>query len=262
MITIAAAIALATPIVQAEPGNVAPAAETAVDPARLEIAQQVVEQVWPLGTASRMMKESADGMMDQILAGALGMSAADMAKMDGQPTDGIDPDATVGDQARAADPHFEERMRIGIKVMNDEMAVLFSAMEPTLRDGLAKAYARRFTSSELTDLNTFFKTPTGAKYARDMMTIMQDPEIIASMQSYAPMMMEAMPGMMKKVEEATAHLPPPPKRPEETQDSLIEQQMMDVLEEPADESYVPVDELPEPGMEDETPLDAEDIPVS
>jgi hypothetical protein len=37
-----------------------------------------------------------------------------------------------------------------------------------------------------------------------------DPEMVNNMAKIAPTMMQAMPEIMKKVEAATAHLPPPP----------------------------------------------------
>lgn len=57
-------------------------------------------------------------------------------------------------------------------------------------------------------MNDFFATDTGSAFARDYMMVFVDPEMMQSMMSMVPEMMQAMPDIMKKVEEATAHLPP------------------------------------------------------
>src|SRR3546814_3041507 len=53
-------------------------------------------------------------------------------------------------------------------------------MEPPMRDGLAKAYARKFTGAQLTDLNSFLATPTGKLYAGEWMALQADPEVMVA----------------------------------------------------------------------------------
>src|SRR5690606_39986387 len=48
-------------------------------------------------------------------------------------------------------------------------------MEPPMRTGMAKAYARKFSGAQLTDLNTFLATPTGQLYAGEWMALQADP---------------------------------------------------------------------------------------
>ena len=56
-----------------------------------------------------------------------------------------------------------------------------------------------------------FATPVGGRYASDSMLLAMEPEMVSAMTKFVPDFMKAMPGIMKKVEKATAHLPPPPK---------------------------------------------------
>jgi hypothetical protein len=47
------------------------------------------------------------------------------------------------------------------------------------------------------------------------MLVFMDPEMIQGMQAFVPELMKSMPDILKKAEEATKHLPAPPK-PSET----------------------------------------------
>src|SRR3546814_3118299 len=59
-------------------------------------------------------------------------------------------------------------------------------MEPPMRDGLAKAYARKFTGAQLTDLNSFLATPTGKLYAGEWMALQADPEVMVAVIKAVP----------------------------------------------------------------------------
>lgn len=200
---------------EAQPGPSSATTPAAVDGARIAAARPVIDRIWPLGTYRKMMDGMAGGVMDAILTQSFGMKAKDIAGMSGDPKAAAAAgDETVGDLAAKADPAFRERMQITMDVMMREMAGLMSAVEPQVRDALARSYARRFTVDQLTDLARFFATPTGAAYAEQSMLVYADPEMIGAMQSFTPLMLKAMPDIMKKVEAATSHLPPPPKRPQ------------------------------------------------
>jgi hypothetical protein len=57
-------------------------------------------------------------------------------------------------------------------------------------------------------MNAFFATPSGKAFADQYLLLFADPEMMREMSAAAPEMMKAMPAMMKKIEAATAHLPP------------------------------------------------------
>jgi hypothetical protein len=100
------------------------------------------------------------------------------------------------------------------RVMMAEMGTLMADFEPAIRDGLARAYAKRFTPKQLGELNRFFATPTGKAYAADSMVIFMDPEVMTAMTQAMPVMTKQMPAIMSKVEAATADMPPA-RKPEE-----------------------------------------------
>jgi hypothetical protein len=91
------------------------------------------------------------------------------------------------------------------------MGEFLTSLEPELREAMAHAYANHFTLGELTDLDRFFSTPSGAKFASQYMTIMSDPAMAAEMKSIMPKMMQQMPQFIETAQKATADLPPPRK---------------------------------------------------
>jgi len=152
-------------------------------------------------------------MMDQMMSSMFDMKAADMVggfDKSGQAAKELG-DRSMGEVAAGKDPHFRERMKITIDVMMGEMIPLMEKMEPAIRESLTGVYAGKFDVRQLGEMNTFFATPTGAAYADQAMLMMMDPEVMKSIQGFAPELMRAMPGIMTKMEAATKHLPPPPK---------------------------------------------------
>jgi hypothetical protein len=194
----------------------------AIDPARLALARTTVDFVWPLGTYARMMNGQMQEMMQSIIASSMNMKASDMVgvyggEAAGQVRDAVG-DRTMRDIMAERDPHFEERFRIMNRVMMDEMVPMMTRLEPAVREGLAAAYARRFSETQLTDLNRFFATPSGAAYASESMMLYVDPEVVAAMTAMLPELTKLMPDMMAKVQAATAHLPPPEAEPASPQE--------------------------------------------
>lgn len=214
-IILAALLISATPAFAQTPhAQASPPAGQSVDAARLAIARKTIDYVWPLGTYQRMMSASVDQMMDSMMSGMFDMKVGDMVSaIDKEMTeeDKKIAETTMREAILKKDPHFEERMRITNKVMMGEMGAVLGKMEPAIREGLAKAYAKKFEAGQLADLNTFFQTPTGRVYAAESLMLFTDPEMVRAMTGSMPELMKAMPAIMEKVKKATAHLPEPPK---------------------------------------------------
>jgi hypothetical protein len=213
----AAALAAAPAFAQVSPPPLAPAAALAaaepVDPARLAAARTTVDHIWPIGTYERMMKGSMDKIMDNVMASMFDMRVGDLdagRAPDGKKLKPAEANMTLREAMAKADPHFQERMRISNRVMMAEMLPVMNRLEPDIRAGLARAYARKFSVEQLGEMNRFFASPVGAAYARESMTMWMDPEIAAAVAGFAPELVKEMPRIMAKVQAATAHLPPPP----------------------------------------------------
>lgn len=188
----------------------APLASETVDPAHLALAKEVIDHIWPLGTAERVMGVAASEWTDAMMASMFDLKMGDFPVEEGEePLDPEMAEATLREAILEEDPHFEERLRITNQVMMREMGPVMGKVEPQIRDAMAKAYARRFSAGQLSDLDRFFDTPTGSSYASEMMMVHMDPEIMAATSAMMPELLKQMPEIMKKVEAATAHLPPP-----------------------------------------------------
>jgi hypothetical protein len=182
-------------------------AATSVDAEKMALAHEVVLAFVPPGSVQKMMSGLAQvrsGMMSQMFR----VTPKDVGVKDAK--DG----QTLGEAVRERDPHFEERMEITNRVMMEEMGKVMAGFEPELRETMARMYARRFTKTELTDLAAFLRTPSGKSFASQMFQMTSDPEYQQSITKLAPRIMQAMPGIMAKIKEATSKLPPPPSEDE------------------------------------------------
>lgn len=206
-------LAVSAPVIAQ--GDAAKPAVAPVDPIRMKLAEQTVARLIPPGTYQKIMKDMMDTMAGGIVDQMMGMDASIIADMAGAAEGGKEAEAakgkTMADIAAEKDPNFKERMDITFKVMFSEMGNLMSEMEPTVRTAMSSIYARKYSAKELNDMNAFFATPSGATFAGNFMATFTDKEMMQASFGMMPRVMEAMPAIMKKVEAATAHLPPLPR---------------------------------------------------
>jgi predicted class III extradiol MEMO1 family dioxygenase len=204
------ALAFSSATLSAAPSAVAaPTEKVASDPAQLKLAEQLVLKLVPPGTYEKMMKDMATGDFIQQI---MGMDMSSLAAIAGEK--GADVAGASGkslmELAAETDPNFKERMDITMKVMFTEMGAMMNKIEPEVRTALSEIYARKYTAQQLTDMNVFFATPSGNAFATNFMSTFTDKEMIDASMKMVPVMVEGMPDIMKKVEAATAHLPPLP----------------------------------------------------
>ena len=211
---LAAALAATPVIAQTNPPPASEAAEP-IDAQRLAAARTTVDQVWPIGTYERMMRGAMDQQTEQMTDAMFDMRLGDVVPegADGKPLKIGEANRTMRETMAEADPHFEERMKITNRLIMNEMIPLMNRLEPGIREGLARAYARKFTGDQLGEMNRFFATATGGLYARESMAMWMDPEIASAIDRFMPEMVKEMPRIMDQVKAATAHLPPPPAPP-------------------------------------------------
>lgn len=198
-----ASLLLSIAPVQAAPPAAAIVERPIIDPQRLEISRKLAMSIVAPGTMERAMRMTMGEMRNRMFASMFDMKASDIGAT------GKDKDRTLRQSIAEKDPNFEERFRISQKVMGEEMAPIMGRMEPRMREGMAKAYARRFSLAELTEIERFFATPAGSNFARQSYEMMMDPEIMMEMAGMMPDLMKEMPAIMAKVKKATAHLPLP-----------------------------------------------------
>jgi hypothetical protein len=182
-----------------------------MDPAKITAAKAVVDKLWPLGTYDRVMDATMGGFMDSLMDQIMAMRLTDLVPPEMQKDMPKGPEAkmTFKEIMAKEDPHFVERMRISSTVMNTEMKPILAKWEPAVRDIMAKALGKKFSTTQLTDLAAFFGTPSGSAFAKEWMVLYLEPEYYLSMKDMIPDLIKIGPGIAKKVEAATAHLPMP-----------------------------------------------------
>lgn len=159
-----------------------------IEPARLVLAQKTMGALIPAGSLERMMDNlygkmfktimgEFGGQSDLMLSIQTGVESDQIAKLD---------EATKGKVADMFDPHRKEREDQITKVIKPLISEVLGDMELPMREGLAKAYARKFTAAQLTDLNGFLATPTGTLYANEWMALQADPEVMVAVVKAVP----------------------------------------------------------------------------
>lgn len=176
----------------AVPAFAAPQApKSAVDPARLAAAREVVSLAMPPATRDAMLAQMSTAMANNMRQGMLGNPQ--MKAMFAQ-----DP---------RLQPIFDRYMT---RIQARTAETIRSGMPP-LYDAMGRAYARRFTLPQLADLKAFFQTPTGRYYATQAGTIMADPDIAAAQSA---MMGSAMTATQTDVKAMVAEIQAlPPRKP-------------------------------------------------
>lgn len=208
---------LATPIAaqaqtQAQTQAQAPAAAVQpVDPALLAKAQPIAAIILPDGTMEKMMGPMMQKMMGPMMDGMTRMPIREFLKMGG-----LDPEkadslgkGTVEEMMAIIDPNFRKRMDVMVNSMMPAMGRFMGRYEPDMREGMAEAFAYRYSAAELDQISAFLKTPVGAKFGAGFMELATDPHYIGRMQKIMPEMMQAMPEIMKSSAEQLAKLPKP-----------------------------------------------------
>lgn len=181
-----------------------------IAPEQLALGEQVAMSLLPPGSYRRIMGDTYNQIMDPLLAKMGGLPIEQIAKISGLSVDEINiPDgATIADISAILDPSYKERQKVTVEVVGGIMLEVFDDIEPALRTGLARAYARRFTTQEMTEMTAFFKTPTGSKFAAESMPIYASKEVLAASANMMPALFERMADAANQVEEKTADLPP------------------------------------------------------
>ncbi|MDB5712111.1 MAG: hypothetical protein JWL96_4181 [Sphingomonas bacterium] len=151
-----ALVAVAPSAAFAQAAAAAPAA-SAVEPARLDAARKLMDEIMPPAMRDQMMTSMMQSMMGTMVQ-ALRQN----------------PDFT---RSLAAEPKAAAVFDSFVKREQTLATQDLIAGLPSMLDAMARAYARRFTLEQLHDLSLFFATPTGQTYVVVAPTVMSDPDV-------------------------------------------------------------------------------------
>lgn len=166
-----------------------------IEPARLTLAQQTMGALIPAGSLEKMIDNLYGKMFKTIMAELGGQSNLMLSIKTGVESDKIATldEATKNKIADMFDPHRQEREDQITRVIKPLISEALTDLERPMRDGMAKAYARKFSAAQLTDLNSFLATSTGRLYASEWMALQADPEVmVAVMKALPPMVTKFM----------------------------------------------------------------------
>lgn len=165
-----------------------------IDPAQLELGKASAAKLLPEGVYGQIMDQMLGTFLRPILALDTGMSGSEIASKTGIDYDAAE--ALTEEQRNAVtallDPDRQARNEGALGVLKPMMTELGQALEPPMREGLARAYARKFSAAQLTQINAFFATPAGSAFAAQSFALQADPEVMAATMQAMPMMLSKM----------------------------------------------------------------------
>ncbi len=180
-----------------------------IDPARLASAEQTTAALIPAGSIEKMLDNMYGRMFRTLMGEFSGQSDLMLSIKTGVESDQIAAldDATKAQIADLFDPHRKERgdqiERIAMPLIREALA----DMEPPMRAGLAKAYARKFSGAQLADVNAFLATPTGQLYASEWMALQADPEVMVAVVRAVPPLLTKFMDRAPEIEKDFKELP-------------------------------------------------------
>ena len=164
------------------------------EPARLALAHTTMDGFVPVGSFARMTDEMTDNLMVGIYNRLMAMTGTELSNAIGMPVaTGPDAALTLRQQASKGDPMFDARVKAYTTAFKDQMRETFAIMEPRMREGMARAMARRFDARQLTELNRFFATDTGRVFGQNMMLVWIDGDVYRGAFAAMPDLMRSMP---------------------------------------------------------------------
>lgn len=176
--------------------------------ARLPQAQRVVGQLIPEGTLGEMMGSMFDKMLGPIMEMGGSPATATVASGTGLSTYSLDLTTEQTEElASLFDPAWAERQKREMAMFPGMMTEMMNTMEPVMRKAMSELYAINFTAQELTEIEAFFATETGASFARKSFSMSSDPRVLGATMEAMPAMMGTIGSIEQKMAEATADLP-------------------------------------------------------
>ncbi|MBT2187594.1 DUF2059 domain-containing protein [Sphingobium nicotianae] len=216
-VRVLAAALLACALVPAVPVHAqqtaAAAIETAppLDPALVEKARPIAAAILPEGTMAKIMGPMMQKMMGPMMDSVGKMPIRDLLKAGGVDPTGAEAmkPATIDQIMAIVDPAYHQRIAVMTTSMFPAIGNFMTQFEPDMREGMAEAFAGRYSAAELDNILAFLRTPTGSKFGSGFMELAADPHYISRVQAMMPKLIAAMPTIMKEPADALAKLPKP-----------------------------------------------------
>jgi hypothetical protein len=150
------------------------------EPARLDLAKVTASKLLPDGAYAKIMDDMMGSILTPLFNIMPGLTDAQIVTATGASEDAV---AGLTEEKKAEvtqiiDPNHKQRGQQIIDVMKPMISEAMAIIEPAMRTGLSRAYARKFTAPQLTTINGFFTTPIGSAFARESFALQADPEVL------------------------------------------------------------------------------------
>jgi hypothetical protein len=182
---------------------------TAEQEARLPTADRVAASLVPEGAFVKLIQTSAAPVIETMLGTLADNTLRKVSRQTGlSPSILLEVEPGAIEQAEALlDPYSDDREQLRVAMLERGIATIAGQVEPSFRTGLARAYAARFSESELSDLLAFFDTPAGARFATEAVPILADPQVMSAMNALIPAMIATLPDTFEQLELADREFP-------------------------------------------------------
>ncbi len=180
-----------------------------VAPAQLALAQQTTGALVPPGSLEKMLDNLYGKLFKGILGEMGGMSDLMLSIKTGVESEKI---ALLDEPSKTAiadllDPYRQQREDQVMKVIKPLISEALRDLEAPMRNGMAQAYARKFTAPQLNDMNSFFATPAGQAYTSEWMALQADPQVMLAMIKAVPPMVSKFMDRAPTIEKDMKELP-------------------------------------------------------
>lgn len=159
-----------------------------IAPAQLALAQQTTTALIPPGSLEKMLDNLYGKLFKGLMAEFGGTSDLMLSIKTGVESEKI---AALDEKSKLAaanlfDPYRQQREDQITTIVKPLISEALTDLEGPMRNGLAHAYARKFTAQQLGEMNAFFATPTGKAYSAEWMALQADPELMLAMIKAVP----------------------------------------------------------------------------
>ncbi|MGV3510685.1 MAG: DUF2059 domain-containing protein [Novosphingobium sp.] len=172
----------------AEPAASTTAQSDALDPAKVEVARQIIATGYPVDKREAIFSNAIDAMLVQMRSTML--------------------------SSLKNDPGAEKLVNTKVDSFIGESKTILNGHIPALMDAMAQAYSREFSLAELAELKAFASTPTGQHFFLRNSAVLSDPSFRAANEAY---MRELMPTIDKMreaiIRDLTAYFAKHPPKP-------------------------------------------------
>lgn len=176
--------------------------------ARQPLATQVVGAMMPDGATGEMMSSMFRDIIDPLSALRGDGDAATASSLLGWYVGDEDLDEEAASEIVAIiDPARAAREKATMDAIEKGIADVMLIMEPAMREAMSKAFAANFDDTELTDIGTFFATPSGASFAAKSYKLSSDPRLFVGMLENLPQLLGPIMAAVAEGEEAIGALP-------------------------------------------------------